>query len=161
MARSLYGLLKPKLPELVIVDGDEIRKLFGDDLGYTELDRVRQIQRIQFLARMLDKQKFIVVTTALYAHPHLLKWNRDNFTDYFEIYLSAPLRFVQARDAKELYSRAARGEMPNVVGIDVPWHEPQSPDLVLDATSGASPWEMTVQAMRAIPRLASLRPELQ
>ena len=36
------------------------------------------------------------------------------------------------RDIKNLYARASRGEIVNVVGVDIPFPEPESPELVID-----------------------------
>ena len=132
LCEALRRLLKPRLPELVLLDGDVIRDIFGNDLGFAEPDRMRQIRRIQSIALELDRQGLVVLVAALYAHPSLLEWNRQNFTAYFEIYLEASLPLVQARDPKGLYAKVKRGEMKEVVGLDIPWHSPTSPDLRID-----------------------------
>jgi len=136
---TLCDALGPKLkalrPSLVKLDGDEVRAAFGDDLGHHEADRVRQIRRIQGLARMLANQDITVLVAALYSHPELLAWNRDNLPGYFEVYLKTDMEFLLSRDGKGLYRRARSGEIPNVVGIDIPWHPPQQADMVIDASS--------------------------
>ena len=108
LATALYEAMKPRLPTLVRIDGDEVRALFGNSLGFTESDRRLQIQRLQSLATMLDGQGLVVIVAALYAHPELLAWNRDHFSDYFEVYLEASLELVRSRDPKGLYAKAAR-----------------------------------------------------
>jgi adenylylsulfate kinase-like enzyme len=153
LSRALADLVKTRLPELVLVDGDVIRALFGGALGYSEPDRVIQIRRLQAVAKFLDDQGQVVVVAALYAHPDLLAWNRQNFTDYFEVYLSAPLELVQARDAKGLYAGARSGNGANVVGVDIPWHAPAKADLTLDAGSGRTPQDLAALVVQAIPRL--------
>lgn len=142
ICRAIWNILKPSTPELVIVDGDNVRDLFSQKLGYTEPERRQQIQRIQALALMMSNQRLKVLVAALYSHPDLLAWNRRHFDRYFEVYIDAPLSLVQRRDPKQLYAKAARGEMPDVVGIDIPWHPPATPDLVVDATLGESPTEI-------------------
>ncbi len=124
LATALYEAMKPGLPALVRIDGDEVRALFGNSLGFTESDRRLQIQRLQSLATMLDGQGLVVIVAALYAHPELLAWNRDHFSDYFEIYLEASMDLVRSRDSKGLYAKAQAGEMADVVGVDVPWAIP-------------------------------------
>ncbi|MEE2722146.1 MAG: adenylyl-sulfate kinase [Pseudomonadota bacterium] len=136
---ALTKLLKPSIPELVLLDGDVVREAFGGDLGYREQDRVIQIKRLQALAQALSKQNLVVLVAALYSHPDLLVWNRKNMSLYFEVYLDAPLELVQKRDPKGLYAKAAAGQMTDVVGLDIPWHEPVSPDLRIDMTVEADP----------------------
>jgi len=132
LCNEIYRQLKPGVPELVLLDGDVVRAAFGNDLGYREADRKVQIKRIQNIAKMLSDQGLVVLVAALYAHPELLAWNRRHIGDYFEVYLKASLDTVRRRDPKGLYAAAAAGTMPHVVGVDIPWHAPDSPDMVVD-----------------------------
>jgi len=150
LCNALYALLKPRMPQLVKLDGDEIRAAFGDDLGHAEADRVRQIQRIQKISGMLAEQGLAVLVAALYAHPDLLAWNRANLPRYFEIYLKADLDFLRRRDSKGLYGKAELGVMRNVVGIDIPWHAPRQADLVIDAISAHAPKRLAAEVAEAI-----------
>ena len=58
--------------------------------------------------------------------------------------------------AKGLYAKAEKGEMPHVVGIDVPWHTPENADLVVDATQGDTPDQIAETVARRVPVLASV-----
>ena len=160
LSEAIYKQLKAKVPELFFLDGDVIRKVFQDELGYTEHERYKQIVRIQSIAKILDKQDLIVIVAALYSHPDLLAWNRDNFLQYYEIYIDAPIHIVKHRDPKGLYAKQARGEMSNVVGIDVPWHIPLKSDLILDASLGHSISEMAQSIIKSVPRLESVFKDL-
>ncbi|MCX7354889.1 MAG: adenylyl-sulfate kinase, partial [Alphaproteobacteria bacterium] len=117
-----------------------------------------QIKRLQALADYLSRQDMVVAVAALYAHPDLLAWNRANLRDYFEVYIDAPLDTVRTRDVKGLYAKAARGEMKNLVGLDVPWHAPKHADLVIDARAGETPEASALRVARAVPRLAAALP---
>lgn len=154
LCEALFRLLKPHLPELVVLDGDIIREIFGQELSYCETDRVKQIKRIQAIARELDRQGLVVIVAALYAHPDLLRWNKENFSGYFEVYLDAPLALVKSRDPKGLYAKTERGDMPHVVGVDIPWHAPTDFDLRIDASHAPAPDELALEVLQAIPQLA-------
>ena len=119
-------------PNILGVDGDVIRDLFGNDLGFNEKDRVNQVNRLQKLALFLEKQNQIVVVSALYSSPKILNWNRENFINYYEIYLKAPIELVRSRDPKGIYKNYDLGKENNVVGLDIPWHEPKNSDLIID-----------------------------
>ena len=155
LCEALNDILKQSVPELVVLDGDVIRAAFGGDLGYEESDRVIQIQRLQGLAKALSEQQMVVLVAALYAHDDLLAWNREHMTEYFEVFLNAPLTLVQSRDPKGLYAKAANGEMPNVVGVDIPWNTPRNPDMEIDATSEEPPRELALRIIDAVPVLAN------
>ena len=158
LCTALGALLKPWLPQLIKLDGDEIRAAFGNDLGHTEPDRVRQIQRIQRMAKMLADQQMVVLVAALYSHPDVFAWNRANLPGYFEIYLEADIDFLSRRDSKGLYGTAQRGELSNVVGLDIAWHAPDRADLVIAAAAAKSPELLAADVIRAIPGLSGLAP---
>lgn len=158
LARALIDRFKPSVPELCHVDGDEIRALFGNDLSYDEAGRTQQIKRIQKLTAILDEQGLCVVVAALYAHPDLLEWNRNNFSEYYEVYLDTPMSVARKRDPKGLYAKVAAGHMDNVVGIDVPWHAPQNPTLSIDMSHPKPIETMVVQIAALVPRLAAFIP---
>ncbi len=159
LCNALGRRLKPCLPQLVLIDGDAVRQLFGDALGHTEADRKEQIGRIQRLAKMLSEQGLVVLVAALYCHPDLLAWNRANLADYFEVYLDAPFDLVERRDSKGLYAGAATGAIPHVVGVDIPWHAPRAPGLRLDAGAGRNPDDLANEIIRAVPYLAAAASE--
>jgi adenylyl-sulfate kinase len=153
IAEAIYRKLKPAIPELVLIDGDTIRELFGAGLGFHEAARHEQISRIQRLARLLSGNGLVVLVAALYSHPKLLAWNRENISGYFEVYIRASMALVQRRDVKQIYAKAIAGTMPNVVGLDIPWHAPERPDLVIDADEGATPEQNATRVIAAVPRL--------
>jgi adenylylsulfate kinase len=154
LCRALWQALKPECPQLVCLDGDAVRAAFGHDLGYREADRRTQIQRMQRLAQLLADQGLVVLVAALYAHPELLAWNRKNLRAYFEIYLKASTDTLRRRDAKGLYREATAGMRPHVVGVDITWHSPDAPDLVVDVDSAPSPAECARQVIAALPHLS-------
>ena len=75
--KILQQLLIKKI-DTIMIDGDVVRELYGNDLTY-ESDRIKQIKRIQNLAKIFDKSKRIVLVSALYSNQSLLKNNRKNF----------------------------------------------------------------------------------
>lgn len=160
IAEAMVDVLKPHMPQLVLVDGDVIRELFGASLGYEEPARREQIGRLQRLSGWLARQGQTVVVAALYAHPDLLAWNRENLPGYFEVYVNAPMDLLRERDSKGLYAGADSGQIPNVVGVDIPWHAPQQSDMVIDAGRIEPPSDVAMRIVCQIPHLAvALDPE--
>jgi adenylyl-sulfate kinase len=154
----IQSRLAPFLPHLIKLDGDAIRSALGADLSYVEKDRFVQISRIQRIAKMLADQGQIVLVGALYAHSDLLEWNRMNLPGYTEVYLNASLDVVRQRDPKGLYAKAAAGEMPDVVGLDIPWHAPENPDLKIDVLEGHTIAELGRTIIDLTPDLAKFLP---
>ncbi len=138
-----------------MVDGDAVRALFGHDLDYSEASRIQQIKRLQALAQFLSDQGLTVVVAALYTNPELLRWNRDNLQPYFEVYVRAPLDLVCGRDSKGLYG----GDTLDVVGLDIPWHAPENPDLIVDAAAQEAPEISAAKVIGSVPGLAGTMAE--
>ena len=156
LCQALWRVLKPYMPELVVLDGDTVRAAFGNDLGFDEKDRIIQIARIQSIANLLSQQGLVVLVAALYSNPDLLRWNRRKLPHYFEVYLKASIEYVRGRDSKGLYAKATAGEISNVVGIDIPWHAPEQPDLIIDADSAEFPEKLAWTVIKAIPRFIKI-----
>lgn len=152
LCNALWELLKQHLPELVLLDGDIIRSVFGNDLGYSENDRIVQIRRIQGIGKMLSGQGLIVLVAALYQNPDLLDWNRQNIRNYFEVYLEATIEKLRKKDTKGLYS----GKVNNVVGLDIIWTPPQRPDLIINSDIPEPPEILAKEIIKKIPRLQNM-----
>ena len=52
--------------------------------------------------------------------------------NYIEVFVKASLETAEKRDPKGLYKKARKREIKNFTGIDSPYEEPQSPEIILD-----------------------------
>lgn len=118
--------------KVVLLDGDLIRTLFGNDVDHTIEGRRRNAERLSVLSKFLADQGIHVVAAVLSIFPEWRRWNRENIPDYSEVYLKASMQTLLRRDIKNLYAKAARGEIVNVIGVDIPFPEPENPDLVIE-----------------------------
>ena len=71
------------------------------------------------MCRLLSDQGFIVVIATISMFDELYAWNRENITNYFEVYLKVPLDELRRRDPKSIYQRYENGELINVAGLDL------------------------------------------
>lgn len=136
----LHKLWQATAANTVFVDGDEIRKIFGADQvnhDYSLAGRRRNAERITAICSWLDRQGINVVACVLSVFQDNRDWNRENYSNYFEVFIDAPMDILRKRHPRDLYGKAERGEMPNVVGIDIPWTPPLKSDLVIDNGEGA------------------------
>jgi len=127
----LYNRLKENLPNLVLFDGDEIRQVF-DNQDYSAEGRRKYAESARNLLKLLTSQNINIICCVVGMMDSVRDWNRANIPNYFEIYLKVPLDILIKRDQKNLYSRALKGELSNVVGIDIEAEEPKSPDMLID-----------------------------
>ncbi len=138
LGREVARQLREVESNTVLLDGDELRAIFSHDRGdepYTIQGRRTNAERVVALCEMLDRQGINVVCCILSIFPDMRVENRRRFSRYFEIYMDAPLDVLMARDVKGIYAAARRGEVKNVVGIDIDFDQPTGADLVIDSSA--------------------------
>jgi adenylylsulfate kinase len=118
--------------KVVLLDGDVVRTIFKNDVDHTIEGRRRNAERLSVLSKFLADQGIHVVGAVLSIFPEWRRWNRENIPEYSEVYLKASTHTLLRRDNKNLYARAAKGEIVNVVGVDIPFPEPENSDLVIE-----------------------------
>ncbi len=147
IGRQLYQEWKKLSPNTVIIDGDDFRKIMGDDLGHSQVDREKNGWRICRLCKHLDDQSINVVVCILSNFPEQQQWNREHYQDYFEVFVDASIKTLEQRDQKGLYSGAKVGRVKGVVGVDQVFYPPSSPDIVIDSNSSNLKLEKVVDEM--------------
>lgn len=136
--------LKAKKPNVVLLDGDQIRPVYNEDIGYSDADRVKGAQRTFRVAKMLADQGIDVVVCSICMYSAVRDWNRENIENYREVYIKVKRETLLARNQKKLYTSGR-----NVVGVDLPFDEPKRPDVVVE-NDGTEPPEVIVQQLEAI-----------
>jgi len=147
IGRELYELLKVQKISVVYLDGDILRGVFDCKVGYTKEDRLKLGMQYCRLSKMLTDQDVNVVCATISMYPECWQWNRKHIPGYSEIYIRVPIDILIKRDQKLLYSRALNGEINNVMGIDMPVNEPESPDLILDNDGKITPLILAKQIL--------------
>lgn len=135
---------------VVFLDGDVLREVFGASNGHTLEDRREVAERNSRLCRMLSGQGVDVVIATISLFQEVHQWNRQHMAAYREIFLEVPWEELRRRDRNTLYSRAERGELQDVVGVDLPWDRPTDPHLVLVNDGSRAPEELVEEAYRAL-----------
>lgn len=128
IGRLWYEELRCSGVSAVFLDGDELRQVFGDDLGFTEADRRKSAMRNARLCALLARQGFTVVCCTISMFDAVRNWNRANIPGYFEVYVKVTMDTLRRRDQKGLYS----GGDGNVAGVHFSVEEPKDPDLILE-----------------------------
>lgn len=138
LAEKVVEIVRAEKRQVVLLDGDRVRELFGGDLGYGIEDRRKSAQRMCNFCEFLDNQGIDVICAFLSIFPESRNWCRDNLSSYYEVFIDTPIQYLKKRDSKGLYARYARGEVNNVVGIDLEFVVPTSPDLTIVNDGGIS-----------------------
>ena len=135
LGRHIWEIWKPRAPNTVIVDGEDVRDILGHRTGEDDysLDGRRAVaERICGICAWLDSQDINAICSTISSFEDLRARNRSTLSRYFEVFVSVPLEVAFRRDGKNLYAPALRGERKNVVGMDLEFTPPISPDLVID-----------------------------
>lgn len=131
LSRNLAAELRGRGRTVILLDGDDLRKVMGVLKKHDRNSRIGLASRYGALCKMLAEQGVDVVIGTISLFHQVHKWNRENIPGYTEIYLDVPLEEVQRRDPKKLYERAARGEVKHVAGMDLKVEPPLNPDVRL------------------------------
>ncbi len=135
IGKLLYEEIKKTEPNTVFLDGDTLREVFGNDLGYSKEERRKCAMRYSRLCAMLQEQGLNVICCTISMFDSVRKWNRENIQNYKEIYVKVSVETLRIRDQRGLYS----GEQREVVGVHMEMEEPKCPDLVLENNGEKTP----------------------
>lgn len=132
LSKMLYDELKPKVNNLVLLDGDALRDVFNNDVDHSIEGRLKNAERLSNLSKFLSDQGIHVIASVLSIFPEWQKWNRENLADYQQVHIDVSIDTLLRRNDRSFYQEALDGEVNNVVGIDIDFPEPYCSDLVLD-----------------------------
>lgn len=138
----LFNFLKEKKDNVVFLDGDILRSVYISGGDYSTEGRKKLTYQDCRLCRMLSEQNIDVVYCGISMYEECRAWNRENIDNYKVIYLSVPMEVLIKRDKKQLYSKALKGEISQVVGIDLPFDEPINPEVLADNSGTYTPEEV-------------------
>lgn len=130
LARALHAAVRHRWAAAWL-DGEAMRAIAGDALGYTTEDRLTNAYRLLRLSKHLAGQGLLVIcsTVSLFAEIH--EAVRRETPRHLVVYLDVPMGTLMRRDQKALYSRAAAGTAVNVRGFDQPYDVPRDPDYTI------------------------------
>lgn len=132
IARELLRKFRLSGQTAVLLDGDEVRETIADPhVKHDPESRLTNGLRISRLAQMIASQGFSVVVATMSLFREIHAWNRENLPQYFEVFVRVELEILKKRDARKLYTRALTGAAADVVGVQLIFEEPLSPNLVL------------------------------
>ena len=128
LGQRLYRDQKADGENVVILDGDELREIINNK-DYSYEGRKQVAKQYSRMCRMLSSQGIDVIICTVSMYDEVREWNRINIENYCEIYIEVPMKELIRRDQKQLYSRALKKELINVMGIDGEFEEPKDPDI--------------------------------
>jgi adenylyl-sulfate kinase len=134
LAQAVYQELQRGGHPAQIIDGDVLRAGASADLGFSDADRAKQVERAAQAAVAVAQAGSIALVAVIAPAAQTRAAARRLIAPhrYVEIYLSTPLAVCRQRDPKGLYAQAAAGRLCGLTGVDAPYEPPSHPDLALD-----------------------------
>jgi adenylylsulfate kinase len=136
VAMALEKLLLSRGKHAYCLDGDNIRHGLNKNLGFSAEDRAENIRRIGEVTKLFADSGMIAINS--FISPYRVDRDQaraahdESKIPFFEIFVHCPLEEAEKRDPKGLYKKARAGEIKGFTGIDDPYEEPESPELVLN-----------------------------
>ncbi len=135
IAVALEQVLLQQGKHAYVLDGDNVRHGLNKNLGFSAEDRTENIRRIGEVSKLFADAGLISITSFISpyrADRDIVRRLHDEANlPFLEVYVETPLDVAERRDPKGLYKKARAGEIKGFTGIDDPYEEPRSAELVL------------------------------
>ncbi len=152
LARIVENHLRERGHRVEVLDGDIIRTNLSKGLGFSKEDRDTNIRRIGFVCNLLARNDVVAIAAAISPYREVREEVRRETAAFVEVYVKCPISVLAERDVKGLYKKAIAGEIKNFTGIDDPYEEPLSPEVIVE-TDRETPEE---SAARIVAKLEEL-----
>jgi adenylylsulfate kinase len=117
------------------LDGDTVRTHLSKGLGFSKEDRDTNIERIGWVSARITRHGGAVIAAAISPYEETRQKARamvEEFGPFVEVHIKASVNECAKRDVKGLYAKAFAGEIKGFTGVDDPYEDPVSPELVID-----------------------------
>jgi cytidine diphosphoramidate kinase len=142
IAKALVTRLSRDVPNLVYLDGDTLREVFGRTNAHSLEDRRELAFCYARLCKMLAEQGIHVICATISLFKEIHDFLRAQIGNCKIVYIKCDVNELIRRDQKGIYSQAQAGKLKNVLGIDLPYDEPKECDLVIDNTQSVNTAEI-------------------
>ena len=156
---TIAHVIGPELDKRGLVveylDGDSVRQHLSKGLGFSKEDRDTNIERIGWVASRLTRQGGAVIAAAISPYRETRRKARElveEFGPFVEVFVATSLDECARRDVNGLYAKAFAGEIKGFTGVDDPYEEPASPEIVVE-TEGKTPEESAQVVVEKLEQL--------
>jgi adenylyl-sulfate kinase len=153
LARLVEAELGARGHRVEVLDGDVIRTNLSKGLGFSKEDRDTNIRRIGFVCHLLTRNDVVAIAAAISPYRAVRDEVRKQIGSFVEVYLKCPLDVLAERDVKGLYKKALAGEIKNFTGVDDPYEEPFTSEIVVE-TDVESPEESLARIVAKLEELS-------
>lgn len=131
----------------VLLDGDQLRNIFGNVFGYDDSSRRNLAFCYSRLCKSLVDQGLFVICSTIAMYDEVRKENANTIERYIEVYLKVPYKVRSERDPKGLYKKAKEGELQNFSGENELFEEPKNPHIIVENYGQTTPDETALKIL--------------
>ncbi len=133
LAFSLEKKLFDMGATVVLLDGSSVRSGLNRELDYSPADRAENLRRVAHICKILNDQGIIVIASFISRNESLRRQIAEIIGDerFHLFYMKASLEYCR-NNKPELYEKADRGEVYNLPGVDLEYHEPDDARLIFN-----------------------------
>jgi len=135
ISHALIKKLAYQYPHLKtqFLDGDIMRSSpVAAHIGFSKQERADHIRRMAYLASMFADHGILVIC-AFVSPDRKIREEAQKIIGkhrFIEVFVDASLKTRIKRDAKGLYKKAMKGQIPNLTGYNEPYQQPKNPNVV-------------------------------
>jgi adenylylsulfate kinase len=155
LAKRVEDALRERGHAIENLDGDEIRENLYPDLGFSREDRAVNNRRTAYICRLLNRNGISVVNAMITPFRESQFRARELIeTDgtFVLVYVKCSVEEAKRRDPKGMYKQAVEGKIENFTGINHPFQEPHSPEIIVD-TEQQEPAESVEHVLHRLEKL--------
>ena len=118
---------------VVVFDGDAIRKGLCKDLGFSPRERQENNRRIAEVAKLFVRAGCICICAFISpARKHREEARAAIGAAFFkEVFVNCPENVCEYRDVKGFYAKARQGLIKNYTGVSAAYEPPEQPDCAI------------------------------
>tara|TARA_B100000965_G_scaffold406631_1_gene446722 strand:- start:8951 stop:9487 length:537 start_codon:yes stop_codon:yes gene_type:complete len=152
ISKILLAKLKKKYDNIILLDGDKLRKTLKikkkGTFNYNQRKKMGLIYA-KICKSYLKKDYFVIISVmALIKFVH--QWNKKNLINYKDVYLKVPLYILKKRDPKKIYEKFRLKKIKNVAGLDLKYDVPKKPSLQIIWNKKLTPQKITNKIIKKL-----------
>jgi len=134
-----------------ILDGDSLRLGINNNLSFNLTDRLENVRRTAEVSKLFVQNGIITFCCMISPTIKIRTLARKIIgkNDFYETFVSTPLKECEKRDIKGLYKKARKSEIENFTGISSPYEVPKNPYITV-STTGKSIKETANELLTAV-----------
>ncbi len=133
VSRKVISMLQEMGIRSVLLDGDDLRAIFGDKWGYDRASRIELSFAYFRLCNTLAAQGITVVISAVAMYEEIYSWIQNNVDKYMQVYLRVP---EDERISRDKVTKNIYGFLGDLKTL---YDTPISPDLIVENYGITSP----------------------